>query len=251
MDSPLKQVADGVHRCADGLVNFYLVEEDGQLTVIDAGWRRSWSHLQRAVGELKRTLADVQAVLLSHGHPDHLGIAEKMRTALGAPVHAHRDEVKRAQGKADGASPFALVPALLPHLWQPSALAFVLHATGRGFMTPKWVSEVVAFDGDAPLDVPGRPRPLAAPGHTEGHTAYVLADRGVVFTGDALATLDVLTRERGPRLMPKALNVDHAQARGSLQTLESVEVETLLPGHGQPWHGRMADAVEQARRADQ
>jgi glyoxylase-like metal-dependent hydrolase (beta-lactamase superfamily II) len=250
MATQLQQVADGVHRYADGLVNWYVLEDGGELTIIDTGWPRSWPHLQDAVRQLGRSMADVRAVLLTHGHADHLGAAEKARTTGGVPVFTHRDEAARVRGKAKGVSSFALVPGLLPHLWRPSAFGFVLHAASHGFMTPRWVGEVTTFEADGPLDLPGAPTPVLAPGHTEGHTAFHLADRGVVVSGDALATMDVLTREQGPRLMPDALNDSPRQARESLATLAPLSGDTLLPGHGDPWHGEPSKAVELARTAD-
>lgn len=245
----LQQVSPGVHRVADGLVNWYLVEEGGELALVDAGWPRSWPHVEAALGQLGRTAADVTAIVLTHAHPDHLGAAEKARQACGAPVYVHRDEVARARGEAKGSSPFTLVPGLLPMLWRGPVLGFVLHATMRGFMTPTWVKDVQAFDTGDRLDVPGRPRAIATPGHTEGHVSFILDDQGVVLGGDALTMLDPLTRERGPRPMPDALNSHPAQTRASLAALENLDAGTLLPGHGEPYEGSMAEAVAAARSA--
>lgn len=244
-----QQIAPGVHRVADGLVNWYLIEDGGELALVDAGWPRSFAHVESAIASLGRSMADLHTVLLTHGHPDHLGAAERVRQATGATVWAYRDEVERVRGKAKGASPFTLVPGLAPTLWRPSALGFVLHATARGFMTPTWLSEVSSFGADEPLDAPGRPTVIPTPGHTSGHVSLLLADRGVLFTGDAFAMLDVLTRETGPRLLPDALNGDPAGTRRSLGVLEGVSADTLLPGHGEPWTGSAADAVARAREA--
>ena len=246
-----QEIAAGVYRLADGLVNLYVIEEDGELTLIDAGWPWSWSSIEQAVSQLGRSSGDIRAVVLTHGHPDHLGTAEKARQECGATVMAYRGEVARVRGEARGSSPFALVPGLVPHLWRPATLGFVLHATVRGFLTPTWLKEVEPFDADGEeLDVPGRPRPIRTPGHTEGHVSFLLTETGILFAGDALLTLDPLTRAEGPLLPPDVLNVDPEQVRASLDALEQVDAGTLLPGHGEPWTGSMADAVARVRERE-
>ncbi len=248
--APLTQIAQGVYRYPDGLVNWYLIEDGGELTLVDAGWPRSWPRVENAVKGLARSLGNLTAIVLTHAHPDHLGAAEAARKSTGATVHVHREEVARAHGTANGASPFTLVPSLLPTLWRPTALGFVLHATARGFMMPTWVSEVTPYDSGDKLDVPGHPRVIPTPGHTAGHVALHLEDRGILITGDAIATLDVLTRQRGPRVMPDALNSDPALTRSSLDALAGLDAGTLLPGHGDPFTGAPSDAVTRAREAD-
>jgi glyoxylase-like metal-dependent hydrolase (beta-lactamase superfamily II) len=247
MASLTEQVAPGVHRVADGIVNWYLVVDGDEVALYDAGWPRSWPNVQRALRQIGRSPADLTAVLLTHAHPDHLGAAERVRREAGAKVHVHAPEAPRAHGEGRGASPFSLVPGLLPTLWRPTATAFVLEATARGFLFPTWVKELETFETGVALDFPGRPRAVGTPGHTAGHVSFLLGDAGVVVTGDAIATLNVLTRARGPQLMPDPLNADTARARSSLDALAELPADTLLPGHGDPFRGTPRDAVEQAR----
>jgi glyoxylase-like metal-dependent hydrolase (beta-lactamase superfamily II) len=246
--SALSTVADRVHRYSDGLVNWYVVEGDGGLTLVDAGWPRSWPRVLDALRQLGRSPADISAVALTHGHGDHLGSAEHARAA-GAIVYGHREEVPRIQGKRPGGSSFAVLTHLLPHLWRPASFRFVVHATARGFMTPKWVGAVTPFDDNDELDIPGRPRVVLTPGHTEGHVSFVLDDRGVVFTGDALVTTDPFTAKPGPRIQSESLNLDTARALDSLAALETVDAEIVLTGHGDPWTQGARSAVERARAA--
>lgn len=242
-----REIGGGVHRFADGVVNWYLMEEQGELTLVDTGWPRSWPRIERAISELGYSPSNVSAVVLTHGHPDHLGGAERVRRECGAPVLAHSAEVGRVRGESKGSSPFAAIPGLVPQLWRPASLRFVAEATMQGFLTPKWVEEVEPFEADTELDVPGRPMPLRTPGHTEGHVSLLLADRGILIGGDALLTLNPLTRKEGPCLPPTALNTDTAQARESLKAIENANADTLLPGHGEPWRGGMPEAVSGAR----
>lgn len=241
------EVADGVRRIADGAVNYYLVERDDGVILIDTGWPRSWRNTVRALEEIGRSPADISAVLLTHGHPDHLGAAEEARKETSAPVMAYRSEVPRVKGESSNASPLKMVPSLIPKLYKPTALGFVGEATVKGFLFPTWVEEVESFDEGTlagvsePIDV------VLTPGHTSGHVSFNLRDRGVLVAGDALVTRDPLTGAPGPRVPDDALNENPSQARESLEAIASTDSEILVCGHGEPWRGSMADAVEQAR----
>ena len=240
------EVAPGVHRVTDGRVNLYLVEAGGRVTVLDTGWPRSWAPVRAAVEALGRRVTDVAGVLVTHGHADHLGTAERLRRRSGAPVRCAPQEQERVRGESGW--PVTLVPPLLARLAQPGTVGFVLHATVRGFLTPQYVREVEPFALGEPLDLPGGPVPVGTPGHTEGHTSYHLPEHGVVVSGDALVTWDPRTKERGPRVATPELCTDYRQAVASLDALEPLEAALVLPGHGEPFRGSPADAVAQARR---
>src|ERR1700710_3096515 len=86
-------VAEGVHRIEDAYTNWYLIEHDGRLTIVDAGVPTSWTSLLSALRSLGRGTGDVEAVVLTHAHFDHLGFAERARRELGVPVWVHEDDV--------------------------------------------------------------------------------------------------------------------------------------------------------------
>ena len=70
-----------------------------------------------------------------------------------------------------------------------------------------------------------------------GSAALLFEDRGVLVTGDVLATENGLTGRIGPQIMPDGLNEDGAQALASLDALLGIDADLLLPGHGDPWTG--------------
>lgn len=242
-----REVADGVYRCGSERVNWYLVEADDGLTVVDAGFPVHWTQLVDHLGATDRTVTDVDACVLTHAHPDHIGFAHRLHEEAGVSVWLHEAGVRRAREAGD--PPLA---AFVRNLWRPAIVRYMIEVVrSEGTEVPPVTSVETFVDGDE-LDVPGRPRVLHVPGHTEDEVAFHLPDRNVLLCGDALATVEFETwRGHAPRLMPAWLNVDHGRARSSLDGLDSLGEVALLPGHGDPWTGRMAEAVRQARESEQ
>jgi glyoxylase-like metal-dependent hydrolase (beta-lactamase superfamily II) len=240
-------VADGVRRFDDGIVNWYLIEDGDRLALIDAGFPADWSMLTTALGSLDRNLADLEAVVLTHAHVDHLGFAERARREAGATIYVHAAEERLA------ASPTTIAKSErspLRYLNHAATRQLFLKATLARAPLAKGVRELVTFtDGEVLEGVPGRPRAIHTPGHTDGHCALHLADRGVLFAGDALVTRNPYTGATGPRVVSAAATKDVAQALASLDRLEDVEANVLLPGHGEPWRSGVAEAVRLARAA--
>jgi glyoxylase-like metal-dependent hydrolase (beta-lactamase superfamily II) len=233
------QIAPRIHRIGSGLVNSYLVEEAGEVTIIDAGLPRYWSDLPAELASMGRTLDDVRAVVLTHGHSDHIGFAERARRERDLPVSVHELDAALARGEvpnpAAKGGPTRLVPLL----------RFILFGVTHGALRTKNVAEVVTYGDGATLDVPGAPRVILVPGHTPGSAALHMASHEALFAGDALATIAVTSGETGPRIAP--FTADPAEALASLDRLESVEAAWLLPGHGQPWTGGVREAIGRIR----
>src|SRR5919202_2638145 len=81
------QLAPALHRLGSAsLVNSYLVEDAGQLAVIDAGLPGLWQDLLAELRGMGRSLQDIRAVLLTHGDVDHIGFAERLRRDHGVPI---------------------------------------------------------------------------------------------------------------------------------------------------------------------
>jgi glyoxylase-like metal-dependent hydrolase (beta-lactamase superfamily II) len=127
-------------------------------------------------------------------------------------------------------------------------LRYLLHSFGSGAAVRTLpVIEASGFVDQEVLDVPGRPRVIHTPGHTAGNAAMSLEDRQVLIVGDALATIDLVSGEPGPRLLPRFANDDHELALASLGKLQPVKAGWILPGHGRPWEGSPQQAVKLAR----
>jgi glyoxylase-like metal-dependent hydrolase (beta-lactamase superfamily II) len=239
------QLEEGTHRLTQGVVNFYLIEEGGRLLLVDAGAPGDWDLLVRTVADLGRRLEDLEAVLLTHAHADHIGTAERARTTAGARVWVHQEDAamatKGTPPKNDGKARSYLLRV------EFYRTLFSLARRGATKIVP--VKEVATFADGETLDLPGRPRAVHAPGHTVGSAALLLEGRRVLLTGDVLATRNPLTGRVGPQIMPSGLNRDTPQALRSLAALDGVRADLLLPGHGEPWTQGTAEAVRLARAA--
>jgi len=239
------QVSEGIHRLTRGVTNFYLIEESGKYTLVDAGTPADWAFFSRSLAELGGKLDDLDAVLLTHAHSDHTGFAERARTEASARVWIHRADSEAARtGRAAASSDGKITSYLLRAAFYRTSFSLLRRGAGR--MIP--IAEVSAFADGEQIDVPGRPRAVHAPGHTPGSAAILFESRRALLTGDVMATENPLTGRIGPQIMPSGLNMDTGQALASLDALRGIDAN-LLPGHGDPWTQGVAEAVQKARAA--
>jgi len=243
--------APGITRLGDREVNFYLLEDPGGLVLVDGGLPGHLPQLQSYLEGAGRSLDDIRAVLLTHAHPDHTGVVAAARQA-GADVWVHERDAAALAGGARAANRLAKPErSMFPYLIRrPATLPMIVHAARLGGFTGSKVTGPRTMDGDRLLaDVPGRPLVVTLPGHTPGSVGYLFADRGLLFTGDALVTYDGLTGYHGPTVPSRAFTHDSRAALASLTTLDTIHATLLLPGHGEPFAGTPADAAAQARSA--
>ncbi len=236
------EVAPGIRRIGtDSKINSYLIEEGGRVTIVDAGISGFYRNLPHELASMGRTIDDVEALVLTHGHSDHVGYAEQLRTERRVPVSVHEADAALARGQVKNPS-----KGLGPTKIRPLA-GFLWFTFLRGGLRTRHIGEVSTFGDGATLDVPGAPRVILTPGHTPGSAVLHFASRNALLIGDALATYAVTTGARGPQIAP--FTADVPQALDSLARLEDVDANWVLPGHGEAWTGGVEDAIERARQA--
>jgi glyoxylase-like metal-dependent hydrolase (beta-lactamase superfamily II) len=235
----MRQVAPNAWALGSRAHNFFVLRDGDEVTVIDAGCSREWRKLLRGLDSIGLPLDAVAGIVATHSHADHLGFAKKAMDE-GIGVRVHEDEETRALGTYAGR--FAVTPKELPIL-RFSTLRNFVPMILAGVMKLEHLDAVDTFsDGDR-LDLPGHPVAVHTPGHTEGHTMFHCPEQGILFTGDGLITMDLIGSATGPQLIDQRFNLDHGQARSSLDRIVELDADLLLPGHGPAWKGTPAEAV--------
>ena len=245
-EDPLKAAtAAGIHRIAVptpfavGRVNAYLIEDE-PLTLVDTGPNSgtSFDVLQRGIEDLGHSLEDIGLVILTHHHIDHLGLVGLVASRSGAEVAALDAAVpfvERFSEEAEADDAFAR-DLMLRHGISEDVVS-ALSSVSRAFRAWGAGAEVdrVLHDGQA-LEL--RDRTLMVhhrPGHSPTDTVFYDASRKIMIAADhllaAISSNPLITRPRdGSEGRPRALMT----YLDSLRQTAEMDVELMLPGHGDP-----------------
>jgi glyoxylase-like metal-dependent hydrolase (beta-lactamase superfamily II) len=235
------KIVEGLHRIGSDHVSSYLVLDPEGVTVIDAGVPGLWRYLEPELATAGRTLADVKALVLTHGDTDHIGFASRLYAETGVRAHIHQADADRAR-----------LEVKKPNSgWGPvkaGALgSFLWYSARHGALRPRPVTALEPIADGQTLDAPGSPRIIHLPGHTPGSVAVHVPAVDALFMGDSMTTRNVLTGAEGPK--PAPFTLEPGQAVESLQRVEDIEATWVLPGHGPVWGGGVQEAVRLIRAA--
>jgi glyoxylase-like metal-dependent hydrolase (beta-lactamase superfamily II) len=257
--------AAGIHRMAIptpfavGRVNVYLIDDD-PLTLVDAGPNSgtSFDELQRGIAGLGHQLEDIELVILTHQHIDHLGLVSLVAAHSGAEVAAIDVAVPFVQNfsvEAQADDDFARETMLRHGI--PEDVVSALSSVSRAFRAWGARAEVtrVLRDGE---EMGFRDRTLRVhhrPGHSPTDTVFHDPERRILIAADHLlghiSSNPLITRPPGGASeRPQAL----VTYLDSLSATREMDVELVLPGHGDPVTGHRALIDERfalhRRRAD-
>jgi glyoxylase-like metal-dependent hydrolase (beta-lactamase superfamily II) len=224
-------VAEGVWvlQGQPGRCNVYLLEDDGGVTLFDAGART----MTRAVAAAGAKLGGIRRVVLGHAHTDHRGTAP----ALGVPVLCHTDEVVDAQGSGG----FRYWPAGLAGLPTPLRQAHRLLHRYAWDGGPVTISDTLA-EGD---QVAGF-AVIELPGHSPGQIGLWRESDRLALSSDCFETTDMWGRDHTPSMPPAVYNFDTERARASLRKLAALEPAAAWPGHAKAATGDVRAQLERA-----
>jgi glyoxylase-like metal-dependent hydrolase (beta-lactamase superfamily II) len=221
-------------------MNAYLIEDE-PLTLVDTGPNsgRSLDVLGELLAERGHSIEDIELILLTHNHTDHLGLAEIVVEHSGAEVAALGAAAERLANyavEAEREDELAVGLMLASGIPEDIALALqTVSASYRGWGAPVKVTRPLA-DGDV-IELAGRRlEALLRPGHSVMDTVFWDAEREFAFVGDHL-----LPHVSSNPLIARPLDGSPGRTRSLVAYLDSMaktrdlpEGSILLPGHGEP-----------------
>ena len=219
-------------------INTYLVKGDNGYLLIDTGW-----NTKEAFNSLKKQLADngvngqeISRIVVTHVHPDHYGLAEKLKNLFGATLAFHHLEKDFIETR------YVSMEELIQELGQwlhrngvpPERLAELQKASlpMLKFVTPT-MPDTTLYGGEAITCGDFSFEVMPTPGHTSGHICLYEPDKKILLSGDHI--LPTITPHVG--LHPQSGSNPLGDYLDSLNRLKTLEVDLVLPGHEQPFTG--------------
>ncbi len=227
-------VAPGVTGIKIVFVNLFLVSNsDGSWVLVDAGLYGSAGKIKHIAEGLYGKGAKPTAIVLTHGHFDHVGALKELAAEWQVPIYAHPLEMPYLTGLSAYPPPDPTVGG--------GAMAYM------AWLYPKKPIDVTGYIQSLPSDgsVPGLPgwRWLHTPGHTAGHVSLFRESDRTLIVGDAFTTREpesaiaVMTDKKEVHGPPSYYTSDWIAARRSVELLADLRPETVASGHGMPMQG--------------
>lgn len=240
-----REIVDGVWLLGSHRVNFYAVVEGSSVTLVDAGFYGHLRYLKDWLAVTGRNVADVDAIVITHGHADHLGFAGDF-DRRGVPVYVPERDVAIARTTKVRRPPVRI----RRNLWRPATLGLLAEAAVDSVFTQPPVPGARPYRGDEELEVAGRLRAIHVPGHSPGNCTLYHPGLDVMFTGDTLMTRDPMFGGEGPLVFSEDPANDELCLE-NLQLLQPFASAGLLPAHGEPELavGALGAAITHARIA--
>ena len=233
---PIEAIAPGLQGLKVAFVNIFgVTHQDGSWTLIDAAIPFSASRIKSwAEKTFGRPPA---AIVLTHGHFDHVSAAGELAEAWGVPIYAHPLEFPYLTGQKEYPAPNWSAGGGTMSLMSPTLPRGPVNLGERLRALPGEGSELSL------AELPGWTL-LHTPGHTPGHVSLFRKSDSTLLVGDAFCTTPAesffaanFTQPAELHGPPSYFTSDWEQAKVSVRKLAALEPRTVAPGHGKPLAG--------------
>jgi glyoxylase-like metal-dependent hydrolase (beta-lactamase superfamily II) len=218
-------------RCA--MVNVVAIGNASRWILVDAGLAGYSTTIRAAAAHRFGEGSRPSAIVLTHGHFDHVGSLESLLDTWDVPVFAHALEMPYLTGRSPYPPPDPLVGR--------GSMALISRLYPRGPIDLGTRVHTLPSDGSVP-DAPEW-RAIHTPGHTPGHVSLFRERDRTLVSADAVITtkqesmLAVMTQRCELHGPPAYYTQDWDRSRESVRRLSALAPSLLVPGHGQPWGG--------------
>lgn len=230
------EIAPDIYCYTNQIVNVILVghpDHAKDFVLIDTGMPESAETIVSAVEHRFGRDSKPKAIVLTHGHFDHVGALIDLVEKWQVPVYAHEAEIPYVTGQSSYPEPDGSVEGGLVAKMSP---LFPNEPVDAG-------DHVKALPTDG--TVPGMPewRWVHTPGHAPGHISLFREKDRALIAGDAFVTVKqeslykVITQEMEINGPPRYLTTDWEAAKNSVESLAALQPETAVTGHGVPVSG--------------
>ena len=227
--STFEEIGYGVYRISSGRSNSYLLSGD-DLTLVDTGLPGEAGGILDSITKIGRRCEDLNYILITHAHMDHMGSVAAIKKASGAKVVSSNMEVEFIEG--------------LRKTWTMGREGFA----GKVFKGVLFLLETFSFryepvsveipcQGGEIIDCFGGIEVISSPGHSPGSLSFYLGEKRILFTGDALSGVPQL------KLPPRLGCADYREALASVQKIAQLDFDMCLFGHGAPLKEDASQAV--------
>ncbi|GAA1519405.1 MBL fold metallo-hydrolase [Sphaerisporangium rubeum] len=226
-----------------GYTLVYAVESPGGIVLIDAGWNHedAWTALRDGLSAVGVRVSDLRGVVVTHYHPDHAGLAGRVREECGGWIAMHEADAAlvRLYRELAGDSGRTLQVEMMRRAGAGADADAMVNAERP---IPPAQPDIELRDGEL-IDLPGRAlRTVWTPGHTPGHLCLHLEDADRLFTGDHV--LPGITPHVGIYPYDRADTDPLTDFLGSLDRLATFTTTEALPAHEWTFKGVAARAAD-------
>ncbi len=240
IDVSLYPVAPHVWGMKQIFVNLYMIENpaDKSWVLVDSGLKFFSKSIYEMAAGLFGEEELPSAIILTHGHFDHIGSVKKLAEEWDVPVYAHRLEMPYLTGMSSYPPPDPSVGGGMMAYMSPVYRSKPIDLGSRIMPLPE--------DGS----VPGLHdwKYIHTPGHTPGHISLYRAKDKVLISGDAFVTtkaesaVSILMQLKKVSRPPAYFTSDWNAARQSVEKLAALNPDTVATGHGHPLKGSKMQA---------